>query len=53
VPEHSEVNLKLLHQHRDAPPCITVAENVPSKTDWETDYKTVDEPVAVPLKETP
>ncbi|EMY33910.1 choline/carnitine/betaine transporter [Arthrobacter crystallopoietes BAB-32] len=53
VLDHYEVHLEFLHQHRDTLPYTTVAENVPPKADWETDYATVDEPVDAPAKETP
>jgi choline/glycine/proline betaine transport protein len=53
VLDHYEVHLEFLHQHRDGLPYTTVAENVPPKADWETDYQTVDEPVDAPAKETP
>lgn len=53
VLDHYEVHLEFLHQHRDTLPYSTVAENVPPKADWETDYKTVDEPVDASAKETP
>ncbi|WP_139004034.1 choline BCCT transporter BetT [Arthrobacter crystallopoietes] len=52
VLDHYEVHLEFLHQHCDTLTYSTVAENVPPKADWETDYNTVDESVAAPTKET-
>ncbi|NKX56513.1 choline BCCT transporter BetT [Arthrobacter mobilis] len=53
VLDHYEVHLEFLQQHRDTLPYSTVAENVPPKADWETDYKSVGEPAGVNPKETP
>ncbi|UNK47706.1 choline BCCT transporter BetT [Arthrobacter sulfonylureivorans] len=53
VLDHYEVHLEFLHQHRATLPYTTAAESVPAKADWDTDYDTVDEPVAALPKETP
>ena len=56
MPDHYEAYLQFPHQRRDARPAARSPKTVRpggTQADWETDYKTVDEPFAVLLKETP